>query len=45
MRAFVTGFMGAIGSAVIAWAESGGKLKLREVAERAVTALAKFSAM
>ena len=45
VRAFVTGFMGAIGSAVIAWAESGGKLELREVAERAVTALAKFSAM
>src|SRR5690348_16847705 len=43
VRAFVTGFMGAIGSAVITWAESGGELNLREVADRAVNALAKFS--
>jgi AcrR family transcriptional regulator len=43
VRAFVTGFMGAVGSAVIAWAESGGELDLGEVIGRAVTALVKFS--
>ena len=44
MRAFVTAFMAACGSAVIAWSESGGTLDLREVTERAVNALATFTA-
>ena len=44
VRAFVTGFMAACGTAVIAWSESDGRLDLRDVTERAVNALATFTA-
>jgi AcrR family transcriptional regulator len=44
VRAFVAGFMAAAGLAVMTWSTSDGKLNLRELTERAVTALAEFSA-
>jgi AcrR family transcriptional regulator len=44
VRAFVAAVMAAAGAAVIAWSESGGALDLRDQVNRALTALAGFTA-
>jgi AcrR family transcriptional regulator len=44
VRAFVTAFMAAAASAVIAWSQSDGALNLAEMTELAVTSLATFTA-
>jgi AcrR family transcriptional regulator len=44
VRAFVAAFMAACGIAVISWSESDGAMDMREVLERAVDALATFTA-
>jgi AcrR family transcriptional regulator len=43
VRAFVTAVMSAAGAAVIAWNESGGTLNLRDLVDRALTAVAAFT--